>query len=241
MAAPPKDFFGFLGRHVLPYANRRVVCPPGRPEVHGRPNIVIATPKRCGTHVLIDMILNNMPAYQNQPLYIDLDKAWKRKDLGEDLFGCINTRSGYVIKTHLPVGAPGAADSQRILALLDASVVLTVHRNSDAMVRSTARWMQVETSEVSDAVQADYANFWGFWQNRPRIGLEFEELFSTDRMQSVLADLSVQTRVERTARYVPPPAKDRLGSIYMAKAMTRLMGCYAPKIDTTIATLKSGR
>ena len=131
MASRLSGLVGFLGTHVLPYTNRRVVCPPGRPEVHGRPNIVVATPKRCGTHVLIDTILNNMPAYRNRPLYIDLDKAWKRRDLDEKLFGRIDPRAGYVLKTHLPIDVPGATDNARILALLDAAVVLTVHRDVD--------------------------------------------------------------------------------------------------------------
>jgi hypothetical protein len=238
MASRLSGLVGFLGTHVLPYTNRRVVCPPGRPGIHGRPNIVVATPKRCGTHVLIDTILNNMPAYRNRPLYIDLDKAWKRRDLDEKLFGQIAPYAGYVLKTHLPIDAPGAVDSARILTLLEAAVVLTVHRDVDAMVRSMQRWLCRDDDAVAQTVLADSEAFWSFWQDRPRIDLEFEDLFRADRMTAVLADLSVRTGVDCIDQYISPPYAGRPGRILINKSMTRLIGRRAPRIDTSIHTLK---
>ena len=61
----------WVGRRVLPYENARVVAPPGVPVTQDRPNIVVATPKRSGTHVLIDILLNNLPAYRRRPLYVE--------------------------------------------------------------------------------------------------------------------------------------------------------------------------
>ena len=54
------DLSNFIGRTVLPFTNPRVVAPPGTPGHHGRPNLIVATPMRSGTHILIDLILNNL-------------------------------------------------------------------------------------------------------------------------------------------------------------------------------------
>lgn len=238
MATRPSDLVGLFGRYVLPYTNRRVVCPPGRPGNYGRRNIVVATPKRCGTHVLIDTILNNMPAYRNRPLYIDLDKTWKRRNLDEKLFDRIDPYAGYVIKTHLPIDAPGASQSARILELLDEAVVLTVHRNVDAMVQSMQRWSRSDEDVVAQNVLADSEAFWSFWQNRPCMALEFDDLFRADYMKSVLTDLSSRTGADCIDQYVSPPSSARRGRILINKSFTRLIGRYAPRIDTSIHTLK---
>lgn len=232
------DLPSFVGKHVLPYTNPRVVCPPGEPQVFDRPNIVVATPKRCGTHVLIDTILNNMPAYRNRPLYIDLDKSWKRRDLDQKQFHRIAPNAGYVLKTHVPIEVSGAPVAPQFVSLLDAAVVLTVQRDPVAMVRSMARWMQAPAEDVADAVLADRTAFETFWMGRPQIALAFEDLFLPERMQSVLAEVGMKTGAEPVARYVPPPKADRMGKIMVHKTLTRVLGKHAPRIDTTIHTLK---
>lgn len=236
-----RDLAGLIGTHVVPFTNKRVVCPPGRPAVHGRVNIVVATPRRCGTHLLIDIILNNMAAYRNRPLYIDLDKSWQQRMRGERLFECIDPNAGYVIKTHIPIGHPHAPDDPHLSQLLDSAVVLTVHRNVAAMVESAKRWWKrLENHRIDEIIQTDYEEFWSFWQDRPRISLEFEELFDANFMQAVLSDLSRKSGARLSSRYVPPPSPDRSKLIYTNKAMTRLVGRYAPRIDTTIHTLRKG-
>lgn len=232
------DITSYLGGHVLPFNNPRVVCPPGWPETRGRLNIVVATPKRCGTHVLIDIILNNISAYRNKPLYIDLDKVWRRSRHNPALLDRIDLKAGYVIKTHLPILEPGMSDHKHILELLDSAMVLTVHRDVDAMVRSTLRWAKGNEQGVPNRVRAEYETFWSFWENRPRIALEFEDLFNAERMQSVLADLCVKTSSRPTPHYRAPTSADRSKTIQLNKAMTRLTGRHALRIDTTIHTLK---
>lgn len=241
MGFAPGDIAASLGRHVLPFTNPRVVAPPGRPARHNRPNIVVATPKRCGTHLLIDIILNNLPAYRNRPLYVDLDRAWQYRDVGDRVLDSVDTEIGYVVKTHLPVAHPAATRKPRITDLFDAAIVLTVHRDLAAMETSALRWWSdLEERKVLDTVRADYDLFWSFWRDRPRIALEFGDLFDAERMDAVLADLSARTNVPRTTRYRGPMPRTRSRLIYANKALTRLVGRHAPRIDTTIHTLKTG-
>jgi hypothetical protein len=65
MGLKSSDLTHYISTHLLPFTNPRVVCPPGTVTAQGRPNIIVATPMRSGTHILSDMILNNIPAYQN--------------------------------------------------------------------------------------------------------------------------------------------------------------------------------
>lgn len=202
-------------------------------------NIVIATPRRCGTHVLIDIILNNMRDYRNRPLYIDLDKAWQQRECGKGLFGSITPESGYVIKTHMPIVHPDAPLNRHLLEILNAAVVVTVHRDVDAMVRSAERWWKrAEAKTVGNTIRESYEKFWAFWRDRPRVELEFEDLFRADTMRMVLANLSTKTGSPYSELYTPPISADRSKIIYANKALTRLMGRYAPRVDTTIHTLR---
>lgn len=230
----------FIGTHLLPFTNPRVVCPPGRVVCAGRPNIVVTTPMRSGTHILIDLILNNMPAYRRSPLYIDLDQCAKQEGPGNDLVGRITPEAGYVIKTHMPINTPeGMADDPRILRILEtAGAILTVRRSRDSVCRSLARWHGLQPDEALAIYGPSYDRFWEFWADRGTIGIDFDDLFRPDRMAAVLDDLCARVGVRRAQTLVPPPSGSNRAALHARKAITRLAGRHAPRIDTTIHTLK---
>ena len=62
--------YKFLSK-LLPPNTPTVRCPPGllRNSKNDLPNLVVATFPRCGTHLLIDLILNNFSLYRQNPLY----------------------------------------------------------------------------------------------------------------------------------------------------------------------------
>ena len=59
------------------------------------------------------------------------------------------------------------------------------------------------------------------------------------RTRQTLADLALASGTTPSARYRPPPSGRAKSRIYANKMMTRIAGRYAPRIDTTIHTLKS--
>ncbi|MBW4710799.1 hypothetical protein KX928_23660 [Roseobacter sp. YSTF-M11] len=239
MAFKTSDLTNFIGARLLPFNNPRVVSPPGVLRPRGRPNIIVATPMRSGTHVLIDMILNNMPAYRGRPLYVDLDQCWKQGRNGSDLLGKVTPDAGYVVKTHVPFGLNEAvAQDPRVLRVLEAGIVVTVRRPRADVCRSMARWNEEEPGKPLTRYEAWYDQFWDFWQGYEQTEIAFEDLFQADRMQAILARLGTATGTAPARTFIGPPAGSGKRRIYANKALTRLIGHAAPRIDTTIHTLK---
>lgn len=238
MSFTRSDLAQFVGRRVLPFNNPRVVCPPGTVKPNGRRNIIVATPRRSGTHILIDQILNNIPAYRTRPLYIDLCKCLKRAASENDLIDRITPDAGYIIKTHLPVGLPGCVlRDARLDAIIAASVVITVRRDREDVRRSLDRWHKRKPKNETD-YDTEYDTFWEFWSEKEQIALDFKDLFMQSQMEVLLNKLANQTQTKRAARFAGPTSPSRKRSIYLNKALTRLLGSNASHIDTSIHTLK---
>lgn len=238
MPSRVSDLANFVGTHVLPFTNPRVVCPPGQVVARGKPNLIVATPMRSGTHILIDLILNNLPDYRNRPLYIDLDQCAKQSKPSHDLLAAIPLDAGYVIKTHMPLGTPAETPSDpRIQALIEHAQVVTIRRDRADVCRSLGRWHKIDEAAAEARYGPDYDQFWSFWEAREQISVEFKDLFKPDQMRPVLDKLAQSGRVR--ASYMAPPSSARKSAIYTNKILTRLVGRHAPRIDTTIHTLKS--
>lgn len=239
MSFKTSDLTNFIGARILPFNNPRVVSPPGILRARGRPNIIVATPMRSGTHVLIDMLLNNLPAFCGRPLYVDLDQCWKQSRNGPDLLSAIAPDAGYIIKTHVPFGLNEAvAQDPRILAILDAGVVVTVQRPRADVCRSMARWNKEDPDAPLTRYEDWYDQFWDFWATYEKTEIAFPDLFEADRMRAVLAELALATNTTTAPVFTGPPAGSNRGRIYTNKALTRLVGHLAPRVDTTIHTLK---
>lgn len=80
--------------------------------------------------------------------------------------------------------------------------------------------------------------FWAFWDGVPRIDLQFAALFDPMQMQTLIGMIAQKTGVVPVANFVPPPGRDATRRIQIDKAATRLLGRHAPRINTTIHTLK---
>ncbi len=235
---PRRTLVNRVGTSILPFMNPRVVCPPGTPAHNGRPNIVVATPMRSGTHLMIDLLLNNISEYKVKPLYIDLDQCYKQSGSQRDLVAGIESDAGQILKTHLPIGLDPAAESDPgLLRLIDTATVVTVRRDREAVMSSLARWSR--TTEELCRHEHDYDAFWKFWTGRATLALEFEALFDGDAIASTLEHIATITGTRaRGAARLPPQSRERK-RIYINKGLTRLVGRHAPRIDTTIHTLKS--
>lgn len=233
------DLANFIGSRVLPFRNPRVVSPPGHVHPKGRRNILVATPMRSGTHILIDLILNNVPAYRNRPLYIDLDRCSDSAFQAQGFLDRITPDCGYVLKTHLPINVrDGLAADPRVRAVIDSACVVTVRRDRQEVCRSLERWRELGSGKTVEEHAAQYDRFWEFWGMRERREIAFPDLFMEDRMRSVLEEIAQMTGTRTARRYLPPPGAQKT-RIYVNKGLTRVLGRFAPRIDTTIHTLKS--
>lgn len=229
-----------VGARWLSFQNPRVVCPPGRIAANGRRNVMVATPMRCGTHVMIDALLNNLPAYRRAPLYVDLDQFLKQGVRPDADFGALGADAGYVLKTHFPLGMPDpAAHADAVAALARDALVITVRRDPEQIRASLSRWSdQAQGAAALDRhlaeLDANLAAFRAFWDGRADIALDFGDLFDPARMQAVLAQAAQATGARAASRYRHAPPKRGIRRIYLQKALTRLAGRRAPRINTTI-------
>lgn len=139
----------------------------------------------------------------------------------------------------MPVDTPEKMPEDPIVQSLIAEVcVITVRRPRADVCRSLARWHQIGQDTAEARYGHDYDRFWAFWEGRAQITLAFEDLFDAVRMEQLLKDLAEWGgTVPRDVYMGPPAGQSRIG-IYANKTLTRLLGRQAPRIDTTVHTLK---
>ncbi|WP_221030576.1 hypothetical protein [Actomonas aquatica] len=215
-----------LGR-VLPPINRRCVTPPGelRPRP-GRP-ILVASLMRSGTHLAIDLILNNFAAYRHNPLYLDLDGYLLDGRAREPLLAC----GAYVAKTHHPHRPVPADQLEALRRFAATAVVVTPVREAEAVSRSLASFGESETVAEVAAMQAQAQAFWAEWDP---VAVDFAELTDWAGSAGFLARLAERAGVPVPARVVENPPRSATGQVLWAKLWTRLLGSRAARINTTI-------
>lgn len=235
---PGQGIANRIGGSLLPFMNPRVVSPPGTPGIHGRVNVVVATPMRSGTHLMIDLLLNNIAVYRTKPLYVDLDATLKQSVPGRDLIRHLSPMAGHILKTHLPIdSAQGAASNPDLLRIIESAVIVTVHRDQAAVMTSLSRWDR--TPEELRVYEREHEAFWKFWSHRGNVALEFTDLLDATAMRDALERIAELTGSRVARRVTMPVPGARRRRIYVNKGLTRVLGRRAPRIDTTIHTLKA--
>jgi hypothetical protein len=176
------DLVNTIGKRMLSFQNSRVVAPPGVIVANGRQNVIVATPKRSGTHLAIDMIVNNHRAYRRKPVYVDLDMVAKRRDY--ESLDRLRERAGYVIKTHFPIAVHNENEVREAIdAIASGSVVIVIHRSADDIVRSMGRW----SAANDESVRLNIERFQEFWRERADVTLDFASLFKPEGVRALLA------------------------------------------------------
>jgi hypothetical protein len=226
-----------VGKSVLHQDNCRTVCPPGSlpGRVSGVPNIVVATCMRTGTHLLLDLIINNFSDYKRTPLYINLDMLFRQPDwFQRDCIEKIRSCGGFLIKTHYPQ-EPGPSDDidMKLGSILDRSLVVTTERDFAAQAASLARFSPERRlpSRVSGITR-----FGDYWKSRGRpadLVVRFETLVS-DPSGSVVQELATAVGLVPNQKLILPSDHGSRHRVYLDKIMTRTLGARSPRINTGI-------
>lgn len=233
-----RKFVNLLGKHFVSFKNPRVVCPPGVvPNSTGTP-IIVASIMRSGTHLAIDLLLNNFPSLARMPLYVDADQ----------LFRCGKNREQYlagnlcigecVIKTHYPQLIP-EGKKEVILKLARESHVILLTRPIEQTYRSLDAWgIAGNFDEYTTLVNEFYA----FWRSVAPHSIEvsFDELTNRDQFENVVEKISRSTGVVKKTRISFPVNPKNVRSLILTKVATRLLGRYAPTINTGIRSGMNG-
>lgn len=225
--------YRILGPH-----NPRTTCPPGRLRSveTGPPHLLILSAPRSGTHMLIDAVLNNLPAYRRKPLYVELDQLFGNPSA---LDRVLNTR-GYVLKSHHPM-TPGMRLNEADQAVLDkisrASITVLLTRDPEDAARSALRmWPDLDTDAFKKGMEAQLE----YWRDRVNLQAGFSELLEPGSYEQLLQRIARNAKTPLRGRILQPPAKRGRWKIYLLKAMTRILGRDSPRINTGIQLGRSG-
>jgi len=228
----------FVGSRVWPTHSPKCVAPPGRliPRDGGGRPVLVASLMRTGTHVLIDLILNNFQMYRQTPLYVQVDEYLTAGLPLDDLL----LAGPYVMKTHVPQlhDTPERVDQMRRLA--ERSVVVIPRRGLEATREALSRFGE-EGQEAAHRVEEDFERLCEFYAPfNPRF-FDFKRLVDRSRAAEVVDDLSEALGQPSNDVLVPTPDVRRIGRILVDKALTRSLGPAAPRINTTIRIRKVAR
>lgn len=223
-----------LMKKLLPHNTRSVVIPPGEVQGMGEGKVLLVPSlMRSGTHLLIDAILNNFPAYRRCPLYIDLDQFVASGREPQQLLSMGN----YVVKTHFPqVMTPGL--SEAVTLLVTRAAIVSPVRDLESILRSMAAF----DPDVSEATLLDSVHrFDLYWQGHSRLEIPFKKMVSPSDFDPVIESISQISGAVPQMRRVRPPTPDQRRRVIFHKAMTRIFGCRAPVINTTISFAQKKR
>jgi len=227
---------------LLSHINSRTTAPPADLSECERASssVIVATFPRSGTHILIDLLLNNFSAYKRKPLYVELDHIITHLDRGhqaEHYLPKLLSCQGYLVKTHYPPHSREAPQlREEIAELFATSPIITVSRDREAIFRSEQTCGYIGSKEEHFS---DIDRFEGYWnQYSNRLDLPFERLVNPKETNAVIRDLASFLGVESNTKLVETPPKSARYRVYTMKLLTRLFGKNAPRINTTIGFAK---
>ncbi|MFN0127726.1 MAG: hypothetical protein ACKV19_13685 [Verrucomicrobiales bacterium] len=197
-------------------------------EVEGRP-VLVASLMRTGTHVLIDLILNNLQVYRQSPLYVQVDEYLTAGLPLEDLL----TAGPYVLKTHVPQLYDDPERLAQMRRVAAGAVVVIPRREVEATRYALARFGQ-DGRGAADRVEEDFERLCEFYGPFGPHFFDFNQLVRREHAGSVVRRLSRILDQPLDGLPVATPDLRRLGRILLDKALTRSLGAAAPRINTTI-------
>lgn len=231
----------WIGSNIITNDNKNVVSPPGTIVPENRTNIIVATPMRSGTHILIDLILNNIIGYKRSPLYVNIDAHFQQGLWTNNRIRDMLPNSGYVIKTHFPIRVQKNNQIRLFMdRLIKDSIVITVRRPNKDIIRSIQKWRTASKLEPEneDKILCEIQSFWNFWNDKSSIELDFSDLFEKEKASAFLNNCAEETCSFTRKKIIYTPSSENKNYIYIYKAATRLLGRRSPIINTTLYTLK---
>jgi len=218
--------FRLSASKLLPHDTLKTTSPPA-PLVSGEgPTIIVASLMRSGTHLVLDSLFNNFPQLRRSPLFVDFD-AYERAALPVEPLGRLQ---GVVIKTHYPETLLAPDYASALSTLASKAVVLMPRRTTDEVRRSLQKWgMDFSPAEFAEVEES----FRRFWATFSPYTIQFRSLLRAENLKATLDNVANLTGLEWKGKVPVMPATSRVG-IYLDKFLTRLSGCRAPRINTTI-------
>ena len=189
---------------------------------------------RSGTHLVIDLVLNNFAAYRRTPLYVDLDRYFRRTDPVPEFTGVGSS----VIKTHFPQITAADEATVRIRELARSAILVQPVRALPAVYSSLQRF-GYRGSREDLAREAE--RFDAFWAPFGPLKLSFEDLADTERSLFCLRQIAQKAQLAMPPSPIASLPKQNSWAILCYKAITRMLGRRAPRVNTSIQLTMDSR
>ena len=213
--------------------NRRTCCPPGKLKKENQtPHLVVASMMRSGTHLAINMILNNFLVYKGTPLYVNLEMLLHTGGNLEEL----SRAGGSVVKTHFPQSIECRGHEQEISQFLRREKVILVTRNPQQIklsLQNFGQWGAGESLKF-DEIQREFEDYWMRAHADDVLSLDYADLIQTEKLPDLLRQIEEFTGLTRNPKSVSVIDKNRRFTTLLSKALTRVFGRFAPYINTGI-------
>lgn len=213
--------------------NRRTCCPPGSlKSPNGQPHLVVASMMRSGTHLMINLLLNNFPAFKSSPLYLNLDmfvhQGGQLKDLDQS--------GGFVVKTHFPQSIECRGHEDGLKEFLGRNKILLVSRDAHEVKHSLGKFGEWGAAEVAHFAQIrqDFSHYWDHEHHGEVMRVKYADLIDDTKLPALLEALEEFTGLPRSSKMMGVVAKKKRLTILFWKAATRLLGHLSPRINTGI-------
>jgi hypothetical protein len=209
--------------------NRLTCCPPGSLKAHnGQKHLVVASMMRSGTHLLIDLLLNNFPAYKCSPLYLNLDMFVNQGGKIPELDGS----GGFVVKTHFPQSIECQGHEEALSQFLGQNKVILVSREANEIKRSLGKFGEWGAAEVArfDQIHEDFFRYWDHQHKGEVMRVNYADLIHESRLPALLEEIEAFTALKKSSKLIGVVPKHKR----LTKTTTRLLGHLSPRISTGI-------
>ena len=217
-----------LAARLIPHGTARVVCPPGPIPTGPQPPIVVSSLMRSGTHLVMDLVLNNLQGYRQDPLYIDFD-SYVYEGYSTD---ALRRAGSTVVKTHFAQRPFTAAAADSLLELASRGAVIIPVRKLADVQRSMAKWgYRISQADLA----AQHQQQLDFWNPLNPLLIDFDDLLDAGKAPGFLAALRQRLALPALPQdTVPVMAGDSRPRNLWRKLRTRLQASNAPVINTTV-------
>jgi hypothetical protein len=187
---------------------------------------------RSGTHLLIDLLLNNFAVLKKSPLYVNLDMFVHSGQRIAQLYDA----GGYVIKTHFPQSIECRGNEEVLQEFLRHNKVILVVRNVDQIKKSMQNfgaWGKAEAENLEQSC-ALFERYWDEIHTGNVMRLQYADLIQPQKLPQLLEQIEAFTGLTKNNRTVGVIPKECRWKIFIGKMLTRLLGRRAPRIVTGI-------
>lgn len=218
----------YLKNMWLKHNNSKCVVPPGELTSNNGTPIIVASLMRSGTHLSIDLLLNNLKQYKRDPLYLNLHPYLCQQMPLDKLLEC----GSYVCKTHYPQMEYPEWSAEYLEQLAAKAIVLIPERDINYVYRSVVDY---DYDGSFDDLLEEKAQFEKFWSRFNPIRINFDQLFDQASVDDLFRQIiDRDPNITKRRKRIMPRSKDMLLLAKWDKLLTRLLGNKAPVANTTI-------